>query len=133
MAISIKILSMLMTVSSALSIIPRSGRTSCAGKSYQVESGDDCWDLAPKFGMTLAALEKLNPNICGISMQPGQTLCLDDVKASTATVKSHLFKLPSTANKKKVTATVTVTAESTVTTSANWPYATDSTIWVRDI
>ena len=46
-------------------------------KTYEVEKGDTCYNIALANGITLAKLEELSPgNRCGPLLQPGDKLCL---------------------------------------------------------
>ncbi len=52
----------------------KNNTTSNSTRSYQIQSGDNLWDLAQKFKVDVVALQKLNQLTATSALKPGQTL-----------------------------------------------------------
>lgn len=50
-------------------------------EAYKVESGDSLWTISKKLGVSIADLEKWNPQVSARSLRPGQTLTIKTQEA----------------------------------------------------
>ncbi len=55
-----------------------------AGETYTVRANDTLWDIAARYGMTVAQLTAANPNVNPSALRPGQMLTIPDTTPAPA-------------------------------------------------
>ena len=65
--------------------------------TYTAVTGDTCWGIASKFGITLNQLISLNLNVNCNNLQVGQIICVQSIQATIITNPTLSPTLPTTA------------------------------------
>ncbi|KAI9024812.1 hypothetical protein DFJ74DRAFT_666351 [Hyaloraphidium curvatum] len=89
----------------------------CAGTTYTVQRGDTCFDIATRFGVTLAQLVAANPPGTCENLDIGNVLCIPTAQTTTQTT---------TASSLTTSLTAASTTSGTTTTTTGSPTATPS-------
>jgi murein DD-endopeptidase MepM/ murein hydrolase activator NlpD len=89
MKLFLKIARPLLAVSLALALWPAPLRAQATGPQYTVQAGDTMFDIAQRFGLSLAVLQAANPGLNPDALAVGQALVIPGFDGVSGTLSTH--------------------------------------------
>jgi LysM repeat protein len=101
--------------------------------TYTAVTGDTCWAIASKFGITLNQLISLNLNVNCNNLQVGQIMCVQSIQATIITNPTFSPTLPSTLSPNPASNLLNCVTYTTLAGDSCWSIAAKFGILLNDL